>query len=106
MRKVAFLTRSFDEFNQWAIADKKVYAKIVSLIKDVQRDPFSGLGKPEALKHELSGLWSRRITKEHRLVYSVSDYDTKARTSGNALQGRSWQRGKKHLRSFSTFCDH
>ena len=52
---------------------KKVYAKIVSLIKDVQRDPFSGLGKPEALKHELSGLWSRRITKEHRLVYSVSD---------------------------------
>ncbi|MFM7877806.1 MAG: Txe/YoeB family addiction module toxin [Microcystis panniformis] len=73
MRKVAFLTRSFDEFNQWAIADKKVYVKIVSLIKDVQRDPFSGLGKPEALKHELSGLWSRRITKEHRLVYSVSD---------------------------------
>lgn len=73
MRKVAFLTRSFDEFNQWAIADKKVYAKIVSLIKDVQREPFSGLGKPEALKHELSGLWSRRITKEHRLVYSVSD---------------------------------
>ncbi|WNF14999.1 type II toxin-antitoxin system YoeB family toxin [Microcystis aeruginosa] len=50
MRKVAFLTRSFDEFNQWAIADKKVYAKIVSLIKDVQREPFSGLGKPEALK--------------------------------------------------------
>ena len=64
MRKVAFLTRSFDEFNQWASADKKVYAKIVSLIKDVQREPFSGLGKPEALKHELSGLWSRRI-REH-----------------------------------------
>ncbi|WP_322743453.1 Txe/YoeB family addiction module toxin [Microcystis aeruginosa] len=46
---------------------------MASLIKDVQREPFSGLGKPEALKHELSGLWSRRITKEHRLVYSVSD---------------------------------
>ncbi|MCA2814070.1 MAG: Txe/YoeB family addiction module toxin [Microcystis sp. M090S1] len=75
MRKVAFLTRSFDEFNQWALADKKVDAKIVSLIKDVQREPFSGLGKPEALKHELSGLWSRRITKEHRLVYSVSDQE-------------------------------
>jgi toxin YoeB len=57
------------------IADKKVDAKIVSLIKDVQREPFSGLGKPEALKHELSGLWSRRITKEHRLVYSVSDQE-------------------------------
>ena len=52
MRKVAFLTRSFDEFNQWAIADKKVYAKIVSLIKDVQREPFSGLGKPEALHYK------------------------------------------------------
>ncbi|MCZ8047859.1 MAG: Txe/YoeB family addiction module toxin [Microcystis aeruginosa K13-05] len=57
------------------MADKKVDAKIVSLIKDVQREPFSGLGKPEALKHELSGLWSRRITKEHRLVYSVSDQE-------------------------------
>ena len=73
MRKVAFLTQSFDEFNQWAIEDKKNYAKIVKLIKDIQRDPFSGLGKPEALKHDLSGLWSQRITKEHRLVYSVSD---------------------------------
>ncbi|WP_072319741.1 Txe/YoeB family addiction module toxin [Microcystis aeruginosa] len=57
------------------MADKKVDAKIVSLIKDVQREPFSGLGKPEALKHELSGLWSRRITKEHRLVYSLSDQE-------------------------------
>lgn len=73
MRKVAFLTRSFDEFNQWAIEDKKIYSKIVSLIKDIQRNPFSGLGKPEALKHDLSGLWSQRITQEHRLVYSVSD---------------------------------
>lgn len=66
MRKVAFLSRSFDEFNQWAIEDKKIYAKIVNLIKDIHRDPFSGIGKPEALKHDLSGLWSRRITKEHR----------------------------------------
>jgi toxin YoeB len=73
MRKVAFLGRSFDEFSQWAIEDKKIYSKIVNLIKDIQRDPFSGLGKPEALKHDLSGLWSRRITQEHRLVYSVSD---------------------------------
>jgi toxin YoeB len=45
----------------------------VTLIKDIQRDPFSGLGKPEALKHDLSGLWSRRITQEHRLVYNVTD---------------------------------
>ena len=73
MRKIAFLSRSFDEFNQWATEDKKIYAKIVTLIKDIERDPFSGLGKPEALKHDLSGLWSRRITQEHRLVYRVSD---------------------------------
>ena len=72
MRKVAFLPRSFEEFNQWAIEDKKIYTKIVTLIKDIERDPFSGLGKPEALKHNLSGLWSRRITQEHRLVYHVS----------------------------------
>jgi toxin YoeB len=73
MRKIAFLAQSFDEFNQWAIEDKKIYNKIVTLIKDIERDPFSGLGKPELLKHNLSGLWSRRITKEHRLVYSISD---------------------------------
>ena len=73
MRKVAFLTRSFGEFNQWAIEDKKIYVKIVNIIKDIQRDPFSGLGKPEALKYDLSGLWSRRITEEHRLVNRVSD---------------------------------
>jgi len=72
MRKIALLPRGFDEFNQWAIDDKKIYAKIVTLIKDIQRDPFSGLGKPEALKYELSGLWSRRITEEHRLVYSIT----------------------------------
>ncbi|MDS1345643.1 Txe/YoeB family addiction module toxin [Planktothrix agardhii] len=70
---MAFIPRSFDEFNQWAIEDKKIYTKIVTLIKDIQRDPFSGLGKPEALKHDLSGLWSRRITQEHRLVYNVTD---------------------------------
>lgn len=73
MRKIAFLTRSFDEFNQWAKEDKKIYSKIVTIIKDLQRDPFSGLGKPEPLKHNLSGLWSRRINQKHRLVYRISD---------------------------------
>jgi len=72
MTKIAFLPRGFEEFNQWAIDDKKIYTKIVTLIKDIQRDPFSGLGKPEALKYALSGLWSRRITEEHRLVYSIA----------------------------------
>jgi len=53
--------------------DKKMIRKINMLIKDIERHPFDGLGKPEPLKHELSGKWSRRITGEHRLVYLVED---------------------------------
>jgi toxin YoeB len=50
-----------------------VCARIVKLVKDIERDPFVGLGKPEPLKHDLAGLWSRRITDEHRLVYKVTE---------------------------------
>ncbi len=71
--KVLFEFSAFEEFNHWAIADRKIYLKIVKLIEDINRSPFSGLGKPEPLKHELSGYWSRRITDEHRLVYRVKD---------------------------------
>ena len=53
--------------------DRKIYRRIYRLIEDTLRDPFQGLGQPEALRHDLSGLWSRRITKEHRLVYEVTD---------------------------------
>ncbi len=73
MRKVAFLPKAFEHFSAWTTLDKKIYSRIVELIKDIQRTPFSGIGKPEPLKHELKGLWSRRITDEHRLVYKVSD---------------------------------
>ncbi len=73
MRKIAFLPRAFAEFSNLAIEDKKIYAKIVTLIKDVDRDPYTGLGKPESLRYELSGLWSRRITDEHRLVYKIME---------------------------------
>ena len=52
---------------------KKIFKKILSLLKDTQKNPFSGLGKPEALKHELQGYWSKRINQEHRLVYQVED---------------------------------
>lgn len=68
---VAFERSAFDDFQAWAKTDKKIFAKTVSLIKDAARTPFSGLGKPEPLKHELSGYWSRRITDEHRLVYKI-----------------------------------
>ena len=73
MRRIAFLPTAFDELNRWVTEDKKVHARIVKLIKDIEREPFVGLGKPEALKHNLTGLWSRRITDEHRLVYKVTE---------------------------------
>jgi toxin YoeB len=73
MRRVAFLPQAFEDFNRWAVEDKKIHSKVVDLIKDTLRTPFSGLGKPEPLKHELKELWSRRITDEHRLVYRVTE---------------------------------
>jgi len=73
MRRIAFLPKSFEDYNNWAVQDKKIYTRIIDLIKDTGRNPFSGIGKPEPLKHELKGLWSRRITDEHRLVYKVTD---------------------------------
>ena len=73
MKKIAFEASAFEDFTTWAAADKRIHAKIVELIRDIQRSPFTGLGKPEPLKHELRGYWSRRITDEHRLVYKVTD---------------------------------
>ena len=68
---IGFTEAAFEEFRQWAIEDKKIFAKINSLITEILRDPFHGTGKPEALKENRSGYWSRRITHEHRLVYKV-----------------------------------
>ncbi len=73
MRKVAFIPAAFEDFTQWSSSDKKIYIRIVELIKDIQRDPFLGIGKPEPLKHELKGFWSRRINEKHRLVYRVTN---------------------------------
>lgn len=73
MRRIAFLPTAFDDFSRWATKNKGIHASIVKLIKDIERDPFVGLGKPEPLKHDLAGLWSRRITDEHRLVYKVTE---------------------------------
>lgn len=72
-KQVIFEASAFEDFSDWATQDKKIYAKIVTLITDIQRSPFSGLGKPEPLRHELAGFWSRRIDREHRLVYKVTD---------------------------------
>ena len=75
MRRITFESGAFDEFATWAVEDKKVYAKLVRLIKDVDRSPFTGLGKPEPLRYEMQGYGSRRITDEHRSVYRVTDED-------------------------------
>jgi len=72
--KLIWSDRSWEEYVDWQNKDKKLLKKINSLIKDIKRDPFDGVVKPEQLKHELSGCWSRRISDEHRLVYDVSDY--------------------------------
>ena len=63
---------AWEEYIYWQNNDKKCVDRINLLIKDTCRDPFNGLGKPEALKGNLSGTWSRRITSEHRLVYYIS----------------------------------
>lgn len=68
---ISFEIKAFDDFSQWALDDKKCYKRIINLIKDISRNPYEGLGKPEALKYELQGYWSRRIDDEHRLVYKI-----------------------------------
>jgi toxin YoeB len=71
MRSVEFDPNGFEDLAWWIQQDRKTALRIVQLIKEVQRTPFEGTGKPEPLKHELKGCWSRRITQEHRLVYEV-----------------------------------
>jgi toxin YoeB len=63
---------AWDDYLHWQLTDQKIMGSINDLIKDIKRDPFKGLGKPEPLKHALQGFWSRRITQEDRLVYRVS----------------------------------
>ena len=68
---ISFKDSAFAEYRQWAKDDRKIADKIDTLITEIMRDPFHGTGKPEPLKGNLSGHWSRRITQEHRLVYKV-----------------------------------
>ncbi len=65
--------KSWEDYLYWQSHDKKILKKVNSLIKDIKREPFDGLGKPEPLRYELAGCWSRRITDEHRIVYEVED---------------------------------
>jgi toxin YoeB len=70
--KLIFSDNAWEDYLYWQKTDKKILRRINNLIKDIKRNPFEGIGKPEPLKHALSGYWSRRIDDEHRIVYKTS----------------------------------
>lgn len=69
--KLRFVESAAQDLAYWKEANPKVVERIKALIESIQATPFAGIGKPEALKHDLAGFWSRRINKEHRLVYRI-----------------------------------
>ncbi|MCD4792055.1 MAG: Txe/YoeB family addiction module toxin [Bacteroidales bacterium] len=71
MKKIIFETDAFEDYSNWAIVNIKMFKKITDLLKDIKRSPYKGIGKPEPLKHKRTGYWSRRINREHRLVYKI-----------------------------------
>jgi toxin YoeB len=73
MRRIAFHKDAWEDFTNWHSQDRKIFERIVRIINETARDPFTGIGKPEPLRHELKGFWSRRINDEHRLVYQITD---------------------------------
>jgi len=70
--KVLWTPRAWEDYLSWTEANQEIARKIHLLIRDIRRDPFGGLGKPEPLKANLQGWWARRITKEHRFVYRIA----------------------------------
>ncbi len=73
VRSLEFDSAAFEDLAWWVQQDRKLALRLLRLIQETQTDPFGGIGKPEPLKHELSGCWSKRIDQEHRLVYQVSE---------------------------------
>ena len=70
---LSFSDDAWEDYLYWQDNDKKILKKINRLVKEIQREPFEGIGEPEPLRHNWYGYWSRRITIEHRLVYKVND---------------------------------
>lgn len=70
--KLIFSDNSWEDYLHWQKTNRKILMRINTLIEEIKRDPFEGMGKPEPLKHALSGYWSRRINDEHRIVYKVT----------------------------------
>ena len=75
MRNIVFSPEAFDHYRYWQEQDKSILDKLNQLIQECQRTPFKGTGKPEPLKGNLKGLWSRRMTQEHRLLYRVDEHN-------------------------------
>ncbi len=73
--KITFSKNSWEDYVSWQKEDKKILKRINQLIRDIQRTPFQEMGNPEPLKYDLAGFWSRRIDREHRLVYQVIDQE-------------------------------
>ena len=71
MQKILLSGEAFEDLVYWANSDLKILKRIFSLIKEIKRDPFKGIGKPEPLKYNLKGCWSRQINDEHRIVYQI-----------------------------------
>lgn len=72
-RSLLFSDEAWEDYLYWQDTDRSVVRRIHQLIKDIQRNPYEGIGKPEPLKHQLAGWWSRRINSEHRLVYRAAE---------------------------------
>ena len=70
---ISFAEKAWEDYLHWQKIDKRVLQRINLLIKEIKRNPFTGMGDPEPLKHNWSGYWSRRINREHRLVYRYTD---------------------------------
>ncbi|WP_028389481.1 Txe/YoeB family addiction module toxin [Legionella fairfieldensis] len=70
---LSWAENAWDDYLYWQATDKKIIKRINALIKDIQRNPFDGIGDPEPLKHHWSGYWSRRIDREHRIIYKPTD---------------------------------
>ena len=71
--RLIFSEHAWEDYLYWQQSDRKMLVRINSLIKEIQRQPFQGIGKPEPLRHGLAGYWSRRINDEHRIVYKVAE---------------------------------
>jgi len=70
---IRFKPKAIEEYNKFALKDKKTFKKLMKMILEIRRNPYQGIGKPEQLKHELTGCWSRRINSKDRLIYEIKE---------------------------------